>query len=160
MIAPSLEGIPGKGSSPEPTIPAIHPASPPASQPVHAHTSPNQPIRSRNSLPARVFPVSKNTNQRVRTRSSLADLVCPCSQVCFASQPSNLFSFPFFFAISFLPAWLACSNFHSIRADCFTFTQAQLSLRARHDSSRPTLTHRIASRLSIRPPLSFARPTQ
>lgn len=102
MIAPTLEGIPGKGSSPEPTIPAIRPAS---SQPAPSmHTSPNQPIRSRNSLPARVFPVSKNTNLRVRTRSSLADLVCPCSQSVLPVSLAICFLF-LLFAIS---SYLAC----------------------------------------------------
>lgn len=77
--------------------------------------------------------------------------------MCFASQPSSLFSFPSFCHF-LLPGLHTVQNFHSIRVDCFTFARAQLSQRARHDSSRPTLlTHRIASRLPI-PPAARFRP--
>lgn len=75
VIAPTLEGIPGKGRSPEPTIPAI-PSRQPASPSMH-HTLPNQPIRPRTSLPARVSCFQEYEPARDQRGHHSAGLVCP-----------------------------------------------------------------------------------
>lgn len=42
VIAPTLEGLPGKGSSLEPTVPAIHPASSQPAPSMHTHPPTSQ----------------------------------------------------------------------------------------------------------------------
>lgn len=126
---------------------------PPARQPVHA-PHPSQPANSPSDQPASprfLFPRIRASEGP--TRSSLRR---PCLSLRRSVLPvilERLFSFPLF-AISYL----ACIQYlHCIRVDCFTFACAQFC-QARRLLSAHTLTHRIASRLPIRP--LFARPTQ
>lgn len=125
-------------------------------QPAHAHpchTLPNQPIRGFRPAYQPVFPVSKNTNERERTRSSLVGLVCPSvSLFCPSLWPIVFFSSPF--AIPYLACSTCIQHLHSSRLLHF----ASCSIPSARLPSAHTLTHRIASRLSLRP--LFARPTQ
>lgn len=131
MIAQTLEGIPGKEGSPEPTIPAINPASPP----MHTHATPfptsQFAVLDQPTSPCFLFPRIR-TSENERGHHSSALFVRP--SVCFARHSGRLFSFPLLLPF---PTWLAALAYSTfIRADCFTLLRAQFRP---HDSPRPTL---------------------